>query len=75
MNTKPLKYIIVDNGLTQSSAVTFTCQDSYCLNSVLTELTNINIKFYDIDTSKLQIEVPAMIWHEQLFDTLQKTLM
>lgn len=74
MNCKVLRYIIADNGLTQSCSITFTCQDSYCMNSLLTELTNINIKFYDIDTSKLQIEVPAMIWHEQLFDTLQKTL-
>lgn len=74
MNDRTLKYIIADNCLTQSCSITFTCQDSYCMNSLLTELTNINIKFYDIDISKLQIEVPAMIWHEQLFDTLQKTL-
>lgn len=74
MNARILRYVIVDHGLTQSSTLTFTCQDSYCMSSLVTELTNQSISFYDSDIAMLQVKIPASIWSEQIFDKLQKTL-
>lgn len=74
MNCRVLRYIIADNSLTQSSTVTFTCQDSYCMQSLVTELTNAGISFYDTNIEMQQVQLPASIWSEQIFVKIQKTL-
>lgn len=74
MNARTLRYVIADNGLTQSATMTFTCQDSYCMQSLVTELTNEGLTFYDSNIEMLQVKIPALIWSERLFEKLQKTL-
>lgn len=74
MNARTLRYVTADNGLTQSATMTFTCQDSYCMQSLVTELTNEGLTFYDSDNAMLQVKMPSLIWSERLFEKLQKTL-
>lgn len=75
MNCKVFRHIIADNGLTQVSTMTFTCQDFYCMQSLVTELTNIGISFYNTNVEMQQVQLPASIWSEQLFTKIQKTLL